>query len=69
MTDRRRKLPDPNAAHALAVCAGQEKIGSVVRVDDQWFAFDAAGKFLGISDTAIEAAKRIPTAGRHEAGS
>lgn len=61
---KKRKLPNPNATGALAVHDGQQKVGSVVREGDEFFAFDAAGKFLGISDTAIEAARRIPAAKR-----
>jgi len=62
MTDRRRKLPDPRALHALAVNDGQVQIGTVVREGAEFFAFDAAGKCVGVFDTAIEAARAIPIA-------
>ncbi len=66
---RKRKLPDPYAPYALTVTDGQEHIGSVVRQDDEFFAFDAEGKCLGVFDTTIEAARCIPSARRSEAAS
>jgi hypothetical protein len=56
----KRKIPDPHAPDALTVTDGQERAGSVVRQDDEFFAFDAEGKCLGAFDTAIEAVRRIP---------
>lgn len=64
---KRRQLPDPHAPHALAVTDGQQQVGTVVRQGDEFFAFDAAGKCLGVFDTTIEAVRRIPAAGRREA--
>lgn len=67
--DRERKLPDPHAPHALTVTDGQERAGSVVRQDNEYFAFDAEGECLGAFDTVIEAARSIPAADRRRATS
>lgn len=60
MTDRKRKLPDPQATGALAVTDGQIQIGAVVRQRNEFFAFDINGKCIGVFDSMIEAARRIP---------
>jgi hypothetical protein len=64
---RKRKVPDPHAPYALAVTDGQEQAGTVVRQDNEFFAFDAAGRCLGVFDTMIEATRRIPAAGKRGA--
>jgi len=55
----RRKLPDPHADNALALNDGQQKIGSVVRQGDEFFAFDINDNCLGVYDTLLEAARKI----------
>jgi hypothetical protein len=60
----KRKLPDPNAEGALHVTDGQQKVGSVVRVGPDFFAFDAAGRCIGAFDSAIQAARKIPAVER-----
>jgi len=55
----RKPLPDPNADNALAVCDGQSRIGSVVKQNDEYFAFDERGKFIAIADSMVEAARKI----------
>jgi hypothetical protein len=62
MSDTKR-IPNLNAPGALAVCDGQQRIGTIVKDAGEFFAFDAGGKCLGTFDTAIEAARKIPARG------
>ena len=66
---RKRELPNPFAPYALTVTDGQERVGSIVRQDDEFFGFDAEGKCLGVFNTTIEAVRRIPAAGRRQVAS
>jgi hypothetical protein len=56
---RKRKLPDPHSPNALSINDGQQTVGSIVKEGDEFFLFDAAGKFVGIYDTLLEAARKI----------
>jgi hypothetical protein len=60
----KRRIPDPNSDGALHVTDGQTLAGTVVRQGDEWFAFDAAGQCIGVFDSAIQAARKIPAAER-----
>jgi hypothetical protein len=60
----KRRIPDPNSDGALHVTDGQTLAGTVVRQADEWFAFGPDGTCLGVFDSAIEAARHIPAAGR-----
>ena len=39
---------------------GQDRAGTVIRQDGEFFAFDAEGKCLGTFDTMLEATRKIP---------
>jgi hypothetical protein len=60
MTATNRQPPSLNSPNTLAVHDGQTRIGSIVKQDGEFFAFDAAGRCLGAFDTQIEAARKIP---------
>jgi len=55
-----KRPPNINTAGALGVYDGQERVGSVIKQDGEFFAFDADGKCLGTFDTQIEATRKIP---------
>jgi hypothetical protein len=59
-------VPNINAPGALGVYDGQDRAGTVVRQDAEFFAFDADGKCLGAFDTVIEATRKIPPARAQE---
>ena len=55
-----KRPPNINAPGALGIYDGQERAGTVVRQDGEFFAFDAGGKCVGVFDTMIEATRKIP---------
>jgi hypothetical protein len=59
MTTTRKQIPNPRAPEALAVCDGQERVGSVIKQAGEFFAFDINDRCLGTFDTLIEAARKI----------
>jgi hypothetical protein len=63
-----KRIPNINAAGALSVYDGQDRAGTVIRQDGQFFAFDADGHCIGTFDTMIEATRKIPR-GQREAAS
>jgi hypothetical protein len=55
------KRPPPiNTPGALGIYDGQDRAGTVVRQGDEFFAFDAGGKCVGVFDTMLEASRKIP---------
>jgi hypothetical protein len=66
MTKRPPSISSPNA---LGIYDGQERAGTVIREGEEFFAFDAAGKCIGVFDTMIEASRKIPRADRRGAAS
>jgi hypothetical protein len=62
-----KRPPNINAPGALGVFDGQLRVGTVIRQDGEFFAFDADGKCLGTFDTAIEATRKIPPVRRETA--
>jgi hypothetical protein len=55
------KRPPPiNTPGALGIYDCQERAGTVVRQGEEFFAFDAGGKCIGVFDTMIEASRKIP---------
>ena len=55
-----KQIPSINAPGALGIYDGQDRAGTVIRQDGEFFAFDAAGKCIGTFDTQIEATRKIP---------
>jgi hypothetical protein len=55
-----KRIPNINAAGALGIYDGQDRAGTVIRQDGEFFAFDAEGKCIGTFDTMIEATRKIP---------
>jgi len=55
-----KRAPNINALGALGIYDGQDRIGTVVRQDAEYFAFDANGECVGVFDTMIEATWKIP---------
>jgi hypothetical protein len=55
-----KQIPNINAPGALGIYDGQDRAGTIIRQDGEFFAFDAAGKCLGTFDTQIEATRKIP---------
>ena len=53
-------VPNINAPGALGIYDGQQRAGTVVRQGEEFFAFDADGKCVGVFDTMIEASRKIP---------
>jgi hypothetical protein len=39
---------------------GQARAGTVIRQGEEFFAFDANGKCIGLFDSMIEASRKIP---------
>ena len=62
-----KQIPNINAAGALGVYDGRARVGSVIKQDGEFFAFDAEGKCLGTFDTMIEATRKIPQGRREDA--
>jgi hypothetical protein len=62
-----KRPPNINAPGALGIYDGQQRAGTVVRQDGEFFAFDADGKCVGVFDTMIEASRKIPPARAQEA--
>ena len=63
------KIPNINTAGALGVYDGQDRVGTIIKQDGEFFAFDADGKCLGTFDTQIEATHKIPRCWREAAQS
>jgi hypothetical protein len=61
MTKRPPPISSPNA---LGIYDGQDRAGTVIRRDGEFFAFDADGECLGTFDTMLEASRKIPRARR-----
>jgi hypothetical protein len=61
-----KQPPNINAPGALGVYDGQSRVGTVIRQDEEFFAFDAAGNCLGVFDTMLEASHKIPPAKAQE---
>ena len=57
-----KRPPSINAPGALGIYDGQERAGTVIRQDGEFFAFDADGQCIGCFDTMIEATRKIPPA-------
>jgi len=55
-----KQIPSINAPGALGIYDGQDRAGTVIRQDGEFFAFDAAGNCIGTFDTQIEATRKIP---------
>jgi hypothetical protein len=55
------KQPPPiSSPGALGFYDGQDRAGTVIKQDGEFFAFDADGHCIGTFDTMIEAARKIP---------
>ena len=55
------KRPPPiSSSNALSIYDGQKRAGTVIRQGEEFFAFDAGGKCIGVFDTMIEATRKIP---------
>ena len=50
-----KRIPNVSAAGALGIYDGQQRAGTVIRQNGEFFAFDAEGKCIGTFDTMIEA--------------
>jgi hypothetical protein len=61
-----KRPPNINAPAALGIYDGQERAGTVIRQDGEFFAFDAEGKCIGTFDTMLEATRKIPPAKAQE---
>jgi hypothetical protein len=55
-----KRIPNINAPGALGIYDGQDRAGTVIRQDGEFFAFDADGQCIGCFDTMIEATRKIP---------
>jgi hypothetical protein len=55
-----KQVPNINTVGALGVYDGQARAGTVIRQGDEFFAFDADGKCIGVFDSMIEASRKIP---------
>jgi hypothetical protein len=55
-----KQVPNINTAGALGIYDGQDRAGTVVRQGDEFFAFDAGGKCIGVFDSMLEATRKIP---------
>jgi hypothetical protein len=59
------KRPPPiSSPGALGIYDGQERAGTVIRQDEEFFAFDADGKCIGSFDSMLEATRKIPRSRR-----
>jgi hypothetical protein len=59
-----KRPPSINAPGALGIYDGQERAGTVICQDGEFFAFDADGKCIGAFDTMLEATRKIPRSRR-----
>jgi hypothetical protein len=59
-----KRPPSINAAGELGIYDGQDRAGTVIRQDGEFFAFDANCKCIDTFDTLIEAARKIPRSER-----
>ena len=64
-----KRIPNINTTGALGVYDGQERVGTIIKQDGEFFAFDADGKCLSTFDTQIEATHKIPRSCREAAQS
>ena len=64
-----KRPPSINAPGALGIYDGQERAGTVIRQGEEFFAFDADGKCIGVFDTMLEATRKIPRSRREVAQS
>jgi hypothetical protein len=55
-----RRLPSLNSPNSLAVYDGQQRLGTIIKQDGEFFAFDGDGRCVGTFDTQIEAVRKIP---------
>jgi hypothetical protein len=55
-----KRPPSINAPGALGIYDGQNRAGTVIKKDGEFFAFDADGNWIGVFDTMIEASRKIP---------
>ena len=55
-----KQIPSINAPSALGIYDGQERAGTLIKRDGEFFAFDAEGNCIGVFDTMIEASRKIP---------
>jgi hypothetical protein len=62
-------VPNINAPGALGIYDGQDRAGTVIRQGEEFFAFDADGKCIGVFDTMLEATRKIPRSRREVAQS
>jgi hypothetical protein len=62
-----KRLPNINAPGALGIYDGQQRAGTVIRQNGEFFAFDAEGNCLGVFDTMLEASRKIPPVRREAA--
>jgi hypothetical protein len=63
----KRRIPSINAPGALGIYDGQERAGTVIRQGEEFFAFSADGKCIGVFDSMIEATRKIPRSRREAA--
>jgi hypothetical protein len=64
------KQPPPiSSPGALGIYDGQDRAGTVIKQDGEFFAFDAEGKCIGTFDTMLEATRKIPRSWREGAQS
>ena len=64
-----KRIPNINTTGALGVYDGQERVGTIIKQDGEFFAFDADGKCLGTFDPQIEATHKSPRSCREAAQS
>jgi hypothetical protein len=64
-----KHIPNINAPSALGIYDGQDRAGTIIKQDGEFFAFDAEGKCIGTFDTQIEATRKIPRSRREGAQS
>ena len=60
----KRPPPPISSPGALGIYDGQDRAGTIIRQDGEFFAFDADGECLGTFDTMLEASRKIPRARR-----
>jgi len=64
-----KQIPSINAPSALGIYDGQDRAGTVIRQDGEFFAFDAEGKCIGTFGIMLEATRKIPRSRREGAQS
>ena len=55
-----KRPPNINAPGALGIYDGQDRAGTVIKQDREYFAFDADGHCIGSFDSMLEATRKIP---------